>query len=184
METPKTKETTIGITCPMLTKSNYMAWSIKMKAYMDAHGVWLAIEPKDPKVPVDEKTDKIALAAIYQGIPEDILLSIADKKSAKEVWEAIKLLCFGADRVKQARAQTLKSEFETLSMKESKKLDDFCMRLKGLVTNLRALGETMEESYVVKKLLRAIPRDSGKLPQQLSNLGTLKRCPLKKRLDL
>ncbi|KAL8119272.1 hypothetical protein AgCh_016699 [Apium graveolens] len=80
METPKTKETTIGITYPMLTKSNYMAWSIKMKAYMDAHGVWLAIEPKDPKVPVDEKTDKIALAAIYQGIPEDILLSIADKK--------------------------------------------------------------------------------------------------------
>lgn len=36
-------------------------------------------------------------------------------------------------------------------------LDDFYMKLNGLVTNIRALGEEMKESYVVKKLLRAVP---------------------------
>ena len=53
----------------MLTKSNYLAWSIKMKVCMRAQGIWEAIEPKDPKVPTEESKDQMALAAIYQGIP-------------------------------------------------------------------------------------------------------------------
>lgn len=88
------------------------------------------------KAKVEEKTDKIALAAIYQGIPEDILLSVAEKKTAKEAWEAVKTMCLGAERVKKARIQTLKSEFESMSMKETEALDDFCMRLNGLVTTI------------------------------------------------
>lgn len=63
----------------------------------------------------------------------------------------------GAHRVKKARVQTLKAEFESLNMKESDKLDEFYMKLKGIVTNIRALGEEVKESYIVKKLLRAVP---------------------------
>ncbi|KAL8090356.1 hypothetical protein AgCh_039723 [Apium graveolens] len=44
----------------------------------EAQGVWVAIESNDPKVAVEEKTDKLALATIYQGIPEDVLLSQAN----------------------------------------------------------------------------------------------------------
>lgn len=106
---------------------------------------------------IDDRTDKIALAMIYQGIPEEMLLSFAEKKKAKEAWEAIKTLCQGADKVKKAWVQTLKTEFESLAMKENEQIDDFCMKLSGLVTNIRALGEKVEESYVVKKLLRAVP---------------------------
>lgn len=42
-------------------------------------------------------------------------------------------------------------------MKETETIDEFCMKLNGLVTNIRTLGETIEESYVVKKILRAAP---------------------------
>lgn len=69
---------------------------------MQAQGVWEAVEPNDPKVAVEVQTDKIALAAIYQGIPEEILLLVAEKSSAKEVYDAIKVMCVGADRVKKA----------------------------------------------------------------------------------
>lgn len=99
--------------------------------------VWEAIEPKDPKAAVEEKMDKRALAVIYQGIADDMLLTIAEKKTSKDAWGAIKTLCLGADKVKKAKAQTLKSEFESLKMKDSEQLDDFCMRLNGLVTNIR-----------------------------------------------
>lgn len=52
------------------------------------------MESKDPKVTVEDRTDKISVAAIYQGIPEDILLSPAEKKIvAKETWEAVKTMC-------------------------------------------------------------------------------------------
>ncbi|XP_074362999.1 uncharacterized protein LOC141703366 [Apium graveolens] len=157
MESSKIKEGGVGLSYPMLAKSNYASWSMKMKVNMQAHGVWDDIEPKNPKSPVEERTDKVALAVIYQGVPEDILLSLAEKNTAKEAWDAIKTMCLGADRVKTARIQTLKADFESLSMSEIEPIDEFCMKLNGLVTNIRALGEEVSESYVVKKLLRAVP---------------------------
>ena len=43
-----------------------------------------------------DKTYKIELDAIYQGIPEDlllVLLSLADKTTTKEAWGALKTMC-------------------------------------------------------------------------------------------
>ncbi|XP_074327604.1 uncharacterized protein LOC141665518 [Apium graveolens] len=162
-----------GLSYPLLARSNYTAWALKMKVVMQAQGVWYAIESSDPKVAAEEKIDKVALAMIYQGIPEDVLLSIANKKTAKESWDMIKTLCQGADKAKKARVQTLKSEFEMLSMKDNEQVEDFHLRMNGLVTNIRALGEVMEESYVVKKLLRAVPAKFVQITSTLEQFGDM-----------
>ncbi|XP_074363070.1 uncharacterized protein LOC141703437 [Apium graveolens] len=143
------------------------------KVFMQAHGVWDAIEPKDPKGTVEEKTDKRALAIIYQGIADDMLLTIAEKKTSKEAWGAIKIMCLGADKVKKAKAQTLKSEFESLKMKDTEMLEDFCMKLNGLVSKIRALGETIAEEYVVKKLLRVVPTKFLQIASAIEQFGNL-----------
>lgn len=157
----------------MLTKTNYTTWAMKMKVFMQAYGVWDAVELKDPEVAAEEKMDKRALAIIYQGVADEILLTVADKKTSKDVWEAIKTLCLGAEKVRKAKSQTLKSEFEALKMKETEALDDFCMRLNGLVTNIRALGETIKEEYVVKKLLRAVPTRFLQIVSAIEQFGDL-----------
>ncbi|XP_074336212.1 uncharacterized protein LOC141673367 [Apium graveolens] len=113
MEISKQKESSFGLSYPLLTKMNYTAWALKMKVFMQAHGVWDAIEPKeskDGKSTVENRVDKRALAVIYQGIPEELLLSIAEKCTAKDAWNTIKTVNLGADKVKAARAQTLKAE--------------------------------------------------------------------------
>lgn len=173
MDTTKGKDGSVGISYHMLTKSNYTAWSLKMKVYMQAHGIWEAVDSTSKKATIEKKVDKMAMAVIYQGISEDVLLSIADKKTAKEAWEAVKLLCLGADRVKKARIQMLKAEFEFLSMKDTELIDDFCMKLNGLVTNIRSLGETVDESYVVKKLLRAVPAKFLQITSTIEQFGDL-----------
>ncbi|XP_074327223.1 uncharacterized protein LOC141665139 [Apium graveolens] len=157
MESNKSKEGSYGLSYPMLIRANYTVRAIKMKVIMQAYGVWEAIEPKDPKAVVEEKMDKQALTIIYQAIPDDTLLAVDEKKSCKEAWTALKTLSKGADKVKQVKAQTLKAEFEALKMKDTEHIDDFCMRLNGLVANIRSLGEVIGETYVVKKLLRAVP---------------------------
>ena len=48
---------------------------------MMAQGVWETI--KSPET-VDNRKDKMALAAIYQSIGEDTLLQLGAKKTAKE----------------------------------------------------------------------------------------------------
>lgn len=71
MEVGKSKGGSMGLSYPMLTKTNYMACAMKMKVMMQAHGVWEAVEPSESKNVVEDRTDKIALAMIYQGIPEE-----------------------------------------------------------------------------------------------------------------
>lgn len=121
------KDGQITLHYPMLSRNNYAAWAIKMRVFMQAQGVWDAVEPRTSNTVVEVKKDKMALAAIYQGIPEDLLLSLAERKSAKEAWEALKTMYLGADRVKNAKVQTLKAEFEVLTMKETDCVDDFAM---------------------------------------------------------
>ncbi|KAL8125074.1 hypothetical protein AgCh_012663 [Apium graveolens] len=58
--------------------------SLLVTVIAQAHGVWEAIEPKDAKAALEDKIDKRALAVIYQGVPEDVLLSIAEKKTSKD----------------------------------------------------------------------------------------------------
>ncbi|XP_074361870.1 uncharacterized protein LOC141702070 [Apium graveolens] len=82
-------------------------------------------------------------------------------------------MCLGSDRIRQAKMQTLKSEFEVLSMKETETIGEFCMMLNDLVTNIRALGEIVEKCYVVKKLLRAVPSRFLQISSVMEQFGKL-----------
>ncbi|XP_074336223.1 uncharacterized protein LOC141673378 [Apium graveolens] len=146
-----------------------------MRVFMQAHGVWDAVEPKDANAAIEDKMDKRALAIIYQVIGEDLLISIAGKTTSKTAWEAIKMVHLGADKVQKAKAQTLKAEFESLVMKDTEQLDDFCMKMNSLVTNIRMLGEKVEETYVVKKLLRAVPVKFLQITSAIEQFGDLEK---------
>ncbi|XP_022927953.1 uncharacterized protein LOC111434803 [Cucurbita moschata] len=65
---------------PLLTKCNYAAWSIRMCVNLKAQGVWDAIKHGDE---VEEHKDRMTLAAIYETVPEDVLLMLAEKDLAK-----------------------------------------------------------------------------------------------------
>ncbi|GKA35766.1 NB-ARC domains-containing protein [Tanacetum coccineum] len=149
------------------------AWAIKMRVFMQAQGVWDAVEPRTSNTVVEVKKDKMALAAIYQGIPEDLLLSLAEKKTAKEAWEALKTMFMGADRVKTARIQTLKAEFEAMNMKETEGVDEFAAKVTNIVSTMRTLGDSVDESYVVKKLLRAVSTKFLQIASTLEQFGDL-----------
>lgn len=69
MDVSKLKGGSVGLSYPTLTRENYTAWSMKMRVIMQAHNVWEAVEPSDPKGAVEGKTNNVALAMIYQGIP-------------------------------------------------------------------------------------------------------------------
>lgn len=70
----------------------------------------------------------MALAAIDQGIPEDMLFMVSEKETTKAIREALKIMHIGVERVKDAKVQNLKRKFEGLCMNESE-LVDFVVRL-------------------------------------------------------
>nr|GEV16002.1 hypothetical protein [Tanacetum cinerariifolium] len=99
------KEGSVTLRYLMLTKTNYSVWAINMQVNLQAQGVWDATQCEG----VEERQDRIALAAIYQAIPEDVLLMLSDKDTAKEACETLRTMHMGAERVKEARVQTLRS---------------------------------------------------------------------------
>jgi hypothetical protein len=58
-------------------------------------------------------------------------------------------LRIGSEAVRNARAQRLRAEFESIRFKEGESVDDFTMSLDSLVATLDTLGEVIKEQQVV-----------------------------------
>nr|GEU40210.1 zinc finger, CCHC-type [Tanacetum cinerariifolium] len=114
------------------------------------------IEPLET-TKANNKKDKIAIAFLYQTLPEEKLLQIIKHKTAKAIWDALKTRHIGEERVQQARLQTLKSDFEILHMKEDETINTFTEKLTTLVNKAASLGHTIEDQTLVQKLLNVVP---------------------------
>ena len=78
-------------------------------------------------------------------------------KSAKEIWDKLKKVYEGDDKVKKAKLQTHKRIFERLTMKEEEDIAGYLQRVDEVVNTMRGLGEIIEESKVIEKVLRSLP---------------------------
>ena len=115
------------------------------------------VVPEDAAAAVIAKKDKPARAYLLRALAEDLLLQVASKKTAAEVWSSLKARFVGADRVRAARLGTLRGEFEMLRMAEGDTLDGFAGKLGGMAARFAGLGSTLEGATLVKKLLDSVP---------------------------
>ncbi|KAF0889492.1 hypothetical protein E2562_024547 [Oryza meyeriana var. granulata] len=56
--------TTGRLPFPMLTRTNYMAWAMRMKYLLRTNGTWGAVDPEKASEVVDESKDQLALTII------------------------------------------------------------------------------------------------------------------------
>ncbi|XP_013624470.1 PREDICTED: uncharacterized protein LOC106330567 [Brassica oleracea var. oleracea] len=138
----------------MLSSSNYTVWSMRMKIALKVCKVWETIDPGNKY----EEKNNMAIAFLFQSIPEALILQLGDIDTAKGVWDAIKTRHVGADRVKEARLQNLMAEFDRLKMKDGDTIDTFVGRLSEISSKSASLGEMIEEPKLVKKFLKSLPR--------------------------
>lgn len=138
----------------MLNDSNYTVWAMKMKIALKVNEVWETIDPGAK----NNKKNNLAIALLFQSIPETLTLQIGNLDTAKEVWEAIRTRHVGAERVREARLCTLMAEFDKLKMKETETIDVFVGRLSEISSKAASLGEVIEESKQIKKFLKSLPR--------------------------
>ena len=124
---------------------------------------------------VERRRDRLALAAILHGVPEEMHTMMLSKKSVKEAWEAIKTMRLVADRVKEVNAQKLLAEFESITFKPGEAIDDFVVRIGKIASDLRGLGETsVNDARVVKKFLRAVPSRYNQVAVAIEMFSDLK----------
>jgi hypothetical protein len=82
-----------------------------------------------------------------------MMAGLAVKRPTKEVWEAIRAMRVGLERVRKGKVEQLKKEFEIISFRDGEYVDDFALRLTNLVTSLGMLGEPIYETQVRREIL-------------------------------
>jgi hypothetical protein len=147
---------------PTLTATNYISWSIRVQAIMEEQGWWEVVEPTEGSLAgalteAQNAKDKKVRAHLFQCLSDELLMQVAKKKTGKEVWDSLKARFVGAERVKDARLQTLKTEFDALRMKEEETIDEFARKLTAMSVKFRNLGGSLDDAALVKKLFDTVP---------------------------
>ena len=138
----------------VLTRTNYVDWALVMRVQLQAQGLWTVVDTGAGS----ERDDRRALGVILRNVPPEMLCTLAVKDSAKLAWDAVKTMRMGVDRVREAKAQTRRAEFEALKFHDGESVEAFAMRLTGIVNDLELLDDPVSEHKAVLKFLRVVPR--------------------------
>ena len=114
--------------------------------------VWAAVEfGYDSKANVSEKEAKQdfvanakAMNAILNGLCEAEFIKVMHNETAKEMWETLENIHEGDKKVKTAKLQVYRAQFENLKMNDDEDIASFFLRVAEIVNNMKALGETMQ----------------------------------------
>lgn len=158
---------------PRFNHENFGVWKALMECGLHANVLWDAVDPGGDafkKEGAEHRKDRQAAPAIYSVMPIDVLQHVIAKETAKEVWDTLKLMFEGHDRVKKDNLQTLLRNYETLVMGDNESMDAFASRVATLVNRIRALGENLTEASVVRRFLRAAP------PRYLQIVTAIEQC--------
>nr|GEX09156.1 protein SPA1-related 4-like isoform X1 [Tanacetum cinerariifolium] len=133
------KEDLIGLNT---NNTNYTTWALMIETILKAYGLWKVIDAKKEtdgkqETAIDEKAENTAKVMIFQTLPQDMLMQVAQYTTAKE---------------------TLKSELETLKMKPNESENEFAGKLSSIQAKFKSLGGTLKDKILVRKLLNSVPK--------------------------
>ena len=98
-----------------------------------------------------------AVNAILSGLTKTIFVKVMHCETAKEIWDKLKNIYEGDNKVKREKLQTYRGQFENQKMKEEVNIAAYFLRVDEIVNIIRGLGERIEESIIVQNILRSLP---------------------------
>lgn len=149
--------------------SNFALWKLKVKAILRKDNCLAAIEERPKEVTDDDKWNEMdgnAIANLHLALADGVLSSVAEKKTAKEIWDTL-------TRLYEAKSLHnkifLKRRLYTLRMAESTAVTDHINTLNTLFSQLTMLGHTIEENERAELLLQSLPDSYDQLVINLTN---------------
>ena len=82
---------------------------------------------------------------------------VAHCKSAKEIWDKLQNIYEGDTKFKATKLQTYRGQFEQLKMKKDEDIVAYLFQVDETMNAIIGLGEEIEESIIVQKVLRYLP---------------------------
>jgi hypothetical protein len=169
---------------PLFDGTNFSFWKVRMRTYIMALGVdvWDVVETGYTKpVVLASKDDKLefsfnakAMNAILSGLAEAEFVKVMHLDSAKEMWDKLISSYEGNEKVKDAKLQTYRLKFEQLKMNEDETISKYFLRVEELVNVMKGLGDKIEDTFLVQKILRSLPNRFNPKVSAIEELNDLK----------
>jgi hypothetical protein len=152
---------------PLFNGTNFSFWKVRMRTYIMSLGadVWdvvdigyvkpVVLANKDEKLEFSFNTK--AMNSISSGLAEEEFVKVMHLGTTKEMWDKLISSYEGNEKVKDAKLQTYRIQFEQLKMKEDETIGKYFSRVEEMVNAMKALGETIDEPSLVQKILRSLP---------------------------
>lgn len=159
-----------SIPIPIFTGKKYDFWSIKMKTFFCSQDLWDIVE-EGFTVAVDtsaltpaqkkewkekQQKDSTALFILQQAVADTIFPVIMGATSAKEAWCTLQEKFRETEKERAIKLKTLRRKFKFLKMKDSENVKDYYSKLKDIVSQMRAYGDTILDKKIVEKILISI----------------------------
>ncbi|XP_040381826.1 uncharacterized protein LOC121054917 [Oryza brachyantha] len=158
---------------PYINGTEYAAWKHRMKMLLKSinPSIWRTVEndyvlqnPTAPTEEDDKNEHKNAQAtnALLSALSSNEFNRVDGTESAKKIWDTLRNVHEGTDGVRESKVEILKVQLERFVLKPEETPCKMYDRLSKIVNEIKGLGyKDMTDSYVVKKMLRAItPRNS------------------------
>ena len=158
----------------MLTRTNYSDWAMITKLQLQADELWHVVETGQGTA----RDDRRAMIALLKGVPPELMRILGAKATAKEAWDTLKTMRIGVERVREAKAQTRRSEYEALRYKDGEGIESYVMRLRTIIDELQGLGDPVDEHKAVLKVLRTVPRPYREMAVAIESLVDTKQLSL------
>jgi hypothetical protein len=177
-------EGTLACKPPLVDGTNFSFWNIRMRTYLMALGadVWDVVETGYTKpVVLASKDDKLdfsfnakGMNAMLNGLVEAKFVKVMHLETTKAMWDKLISSYEGNEKVKDAKLQTYRLKFEQLKMNEYETISKYFLRVEELVNAMKGLGEKLDDSLLVQKILRSLPDKFNPNVSAIEELNYLK----------
>jgi hypothetical protein len=126
------------------------------QSIVDGYTVPTVPPTKEKAVKLGQNNSK-ATNEVLNGLSEIVFTKVSHCKYAKEIWDKLQNIYEGDTKVKEAKLQTYRGQYEQLKMKEDENIVAYFLRVDEIVNAIIGLGEEIKESVIVQKVLISLP---------------------------
>ncbi|MQL86510.1 hypothetical protein Taro_019047 [Colocasia esculenta] len=178
---------------PPLFDGDYNYWKTRMEFFLQGldFQLWTIIEEGDLEVTntkdkwIDEDKKKLsqnnkAKSILCCSLSKNEFNKISACKSAKEMWDKLRLTHEGTDKVKETRIDILVAQYERFQMQYGESISQMYSHFTDITNGLAGFGKTYETGDMVRKILRSLPTSWTPKVTAIEEANHLRRMSLEK----
>ncbi|RDX98790.1 hypothetical protein CR513_18238, partial [Mucuna pruriens] len=104
----------------------------------------------------NKRLDCKARVLLHQCVSANVFQKISQAATSKQAWDILQQVYGNTRRTKKVRLQSLRRQYELLSMTEQETIADYFNRIQVVTNSMRAYDEAMTDSKIMEKVLKTL----------------------------